>query len=181
MTMAKVVGLLVGFFGVVVLLSKDIGDSASSVLGQTAVVVASIFYAGSSIYIRRTTQNTPGFIRSAVPLLSASIIMWPAAFITETPARLPALGLTWTALLFLGVIGSGLAFALAYYLIHEIGPTRATMVTYLFPLGGVILGVSFLNEQLTWQILSGGLLIVSSLVIANWKTTKSLVTPEAEA
>jgi len=41
------------------------------------------------------------------------------------------------------------------------------MVTYLFPLGGVILGVNFLGEQLSWQLLAGGALIVASLVVAN--------------
>ena len=75
--------------------------------------------------------------------------------------------------LFLGVFGSGLAFVLAYYLIHEIGPTRTTMVTYLFPLGGVILGTTFLSEQLTWQLITGAILIVSSLAVANWEPKKT--------
>ena len=82
---------------------------------------------------------------------------------------MPELGITWVALLWLGIFGSGLAFAMAYYLIHEIGPTRTTMVTYLFPLGGVILGVTFLHEQLTWQLIAGAILIVLSLVVANWE------------
>jgi drug/metabolite transporter (DMT)-like permease len=54
MTIPKVLGLVVGFLGVVVLLSKDIGVSSGSLLGQVAVVLASIFYAGSaSISVRR--------------------------------------------------------------------------------------------------------------------------------
>jgi len=57
-----------------------------------------------------------------------------------------------------------------YYLIHEIGPTRASMVTYLFPVGGVILGVIFLNEHLSWQLVAGTLLIIASLAVVNWKT-----------
>jgi drug/metabolite transporter (DMT)-like permease len=77
------------------------------------------------------------------------------------------------ALLFLGVIGSGFAFILAYTLIHEIGPTRTSMVTYLFPLGGVILGATFLHEELTWQLIAGAILIVASLVIANWQPTNA--------
>jgi drug/metabolite transporter (DMT)-like permease len=64
---------------------------------------------------------------------------------------------------------------MAYYLIHEIGPTRTTMVTYLFPLGGVLLGVTFLNEQLTWQLITGAILIVLSLVVANWEPKKQEV------
>lgn len=55
---------------------------------------------------------------------------------------------------------------MAYYLIHEIGPRRTTMVTYLFPLGGVILGVTFLHEQLAWQLIAGAVL---SLIVANWE------------
>ena len=71
------------------------------------------------------------------------------------------------ALLFLGLIGSGLAFLLAYWLIHEIGPTRMSMVAYLFPLGGVLLGVIFLDEALTWPRVAGALLIILSLAVAN--------------
>ncbi len=166
-TLPKMAGLIVGFAGIIILMSKDIGASSNSLLGQAAVIVASIFYAISAIFIRKTTEDTPGILRSAGPLISATVVMWPASFIFESPVHLPQLGITWVALLWLGVLGSGLAFVMAYYLIHEIGPTRATMVTYLFPLGGVILGVLFLHEQLTWQVIAGAFLIVSSLVIAN--------------
>lgn len=172
-TLPKVLGLVIGMAGVIVLMSKDIGASPSSLLGQIAVVVACIFYAGSSVYVRKTTVEVPGILRSAIPLVSATVIMWPATFMLEAPFHFPQLGLTWLALLFMGVLGSGLAFVMAYYLIHEIGPTRATMVTYLFPLGGVILGVIFLHEQLTWQLLTGGILIIASLVVANWTQPKT--------
>jgi drug/metabolite transporter (DMT)-like permease len=94
--------------------------------------------------------------------------MWIAAPIAESPFQIPQLPITWIALLWLGVLGSGLALILNYYLIHEIGPTRATMVTYVFPLGGVILGVIFLNEHPSWQLLLGALLIISSLAVVNW-------------
>lgn len=168
-TLPKMLGLLIGFAGVIVLMSKDIGTTTGSLTGQFAVIVASMFYAGSSVYVRKTTVDTPGILRSAGPLVSATAIMWLGAGLFENPIKIPQLGLTWVALLFLGIFGSGLAFVLAYYLIHEIGPTRTTMVTYLFPLGGVILGTTFLSEQLTWQLITGAILIVSSLAVANWE------------
>lgn len=149
--------------------------------GQAAVVLASIFYAGSAIFVRKTTEDIPGILRSAGPLVSATAIMWLAVFFTQRPVTIPQLGITWAALLFLGILGSGFAFVLAYYLIHEIGPTRATMVTYLFPLGGVILGVTFLHEQLTWQLIIGAALIIVSLVIANWQPAYNPTLGEAEA
>jgi drug/metabolite transporter (DMT)-like permease len=169
-TWPKMLGLLIGFAGVVVLMSKDIFNaSTSSLLGQAAVILASIFYAVNSVYIRKTTGDIPGIVRSTGPLLSASAVMWLSTLLFESPVQLPQLGITWIALLWLGIFGSGLAFLMAYYLIHEIGPTRTTMVTYLFPLGGVLLGVTFLNEQLTWQLITGAILIVLSLVVANWQ------------
>ena len=172
-TLPKLIGLLVGFAGVVILMSKDLlHASTSSLLGQAAVILASVFYAVNSVYIRKTTEDIPGIVRSTGPLLSASIIMWLATLLFEQPVKIPHLGITWIALLWLGVLGSGLAFTMAYYLIHEIGPTRATMVTYLFPLGGVILGVTFLHEELTWQLVTGAILIITSLVIANWQPQK---------
>lgn len=169
MTVQKVLGLLVGFAGVVILMSEDMHASQSSLLGQGAVILASLFYAGSAVYTRRNTPDAHGLVRGAAPLLSASVVMWIAAPIAESPFQVPHLPITWIALLWLGVLGSGLALILNYYLIHEIGPTRATMVTYVFPLGGVILGVLFLNEHLSWQLLAGAVLIISSLVVVNWK------------
>lgn len=168
MTTPKVLGLLTGFAGVVVLMSKDLGASTSSLLGQLAVILACVFYAASSIIARVYTEGTSATMRGLGPLVSASAIMITSAFIFEAPLKIPTLPITWIALLWMGILGSGLAFIMLFYLIHEIGPTRTTMVTYLFPLGGVTLGVIFLNEALTWQIITGAVLIISSLAIANW-------------
>ena len=168
-TFYKTLGLLIGFAGVVVLVSKDIGGSSSSLLGEAAVVLASMFYAGSAVYARKTTENVPSILRSVGPLMSSTAVMWIATLGLERPLRMPHLPITWVALLWLGILGSGFAFILNYYLLHEIGPTRTTMVTYLFPLGGVILGVGFLGEKLSWQLLAGAALIVASLAVANYQ------------
>jgi drug/metabolite transporter (DMT)-like permease len=172
MTLPKVLGLLLGFAGVVILMSKDVGSAPGSLLGQVAVVLASVFYAISAVYARKTTEDTPGITRSVGPLISATAVMWLATVWVESPVEIPQLTITWIALLFLGILGSGVAFIMLYYLIHEIGPTRTTMVTYLFPLGGVILGVAFLHEELSWQLLAGAALIVLSLVVANMQSQK---------
>jgi drug/metabolite transporter (DMT)-like permease len=174
MTVPKVLGLLIGFAGVIVLMSKDIGASIGPILGQLAVVVACMFYAGSSVYARKATTESSGIMRGAGPLFSSTAVMWLAAVTIERPITIPHLPITWIALLWLGVLGSGVAFILNYYLIHEIGPTRATMVAYILPFGGVILGAAFLHEQLSWQVLAGALLIIASLVVANWQPKKQL-------
>jgi drug/metabolite transporter (DMT)-like permease len=174
MTVQRVIGLFIGFIGVVVLLSEDLTVGAhNSALGQAAVILASIFYAASSVYARRKTGSAPGLVRGAAPLVSATAIMWILAPVIESPFKIPQIHLTWIAILWLGVLGSGLALILWYYLLHEIGPTRTGMVTYIFPLGGVILGVIFLNEHLSWQLAVGALLIVSSILVVNWQSKRS--------
>ena len=171
MTVQKVLGLLIGFTGVIVLLSKDfVAGAQNSVVGQVAVMLASLFYAGSAVYARKLTQHVDGIVRGAMPLITSAIFMWIVGPLTEKPFEFPFLPLTWIAILWLGILGSGLAVIMLYYLIHEIGPTRASMVTYLFPLGGVILGVIFLNEHLSWQLVVGTLLIIASLAVVNWKS-----------
>jgi drug/metabolite transporter (DMT)-like permease len=170
MTVPRVLGLLIGFAGVVVLLSEDLTAGAhSSVIGQAAVILAAIFYAGSAVFARKATQHVAGLARSAAPLVTAAIFIWIIAPLVERPFTIPTLPITWVAALWLGILGSGLAMIMFYYLIHEIGPTRASLVTYIFPLGGVILGVIFLDEHLSWQLLLGSALIISSIVVVNWQ------------
>ena len=176
MTPQKVMGLLIGFAGVVILLSKDLTAGAqNSVIGQAAVILASLFYAGSAVYGRKLTQHVQGTVRGAMLLITSTIFMWIVGPLTERPFDFPDVPITWIAILFLGILGSGLAVIMLWYLIHEVGPTRATLVTYLFPVGGVILGVLFLNEHLSWQLLVGSLLIIGSLVVVNWRRSTEVV------
>jgi drug/metabolite transporter (DMT)-like permease len=170
MTMQKVLGLLIGFGGVVVLMSKDLTEGAhNSILGQAAVILASLFYAGSGVFARKLTRHVNGIVRGAMPLVTSALFMWAIGPVAERPFLFPNLSLTWIAILWLGILGSGFAVIMLWYLIHEIGPTRTSLVTYLFPVGGVILGVVFLNEQLSWQLVAGTVLIIVSLAVVNWK------------
>jgi drug/metabolite transporter (DMT)-like permease len=173
MTTPKVLGLLIGFAGIVVLMSQDIDPHAhNSLLGQLAVIVASASYAASYVYARRNTMDVPGEIRGTLPLVSAFVVMAAIAPVAEAPLKVPQLPITWIGLIWLGVLGTGLAMLMQYYLVHEIGPTRATLVTYIFPLGGVLLGVIFLHEPLTWQLAAGAALIISSIAVVNWNPPK---------
>jgi drug/metabolite transporter (DMT)-like permease len=132
------------------------------------------------VYARRTTEDAPAVMRSVGPLISSTVVMWLAAPVLEAPFKIPQLPITWIALLWLGVLGSGFAFILSYYLIHEIGPTRTSMVTYIFPLGGVILGVLFLGEQLTWQVAAGALLIIAGMAFVNLRPGNAAIEQASE-
>ncbi len=168
LTWARLAGLLTGFAGVVLIVSRDLqAGLAGSLAGQTAVMLAAMFYAGSTVYARRNTQGLSPIVMALVPMLVADAALWLVTPVVESPLALPGLGLTWLALLWLGLIGSCLAYLLYYFLLHSVGPTRTSLVTYVFPLVGVALGVIFLGEALTWQLAVGGGLVVGGVAVVN--------------
>lgn len=168
MTWQKVIGVLVGFFGVVVLTARDLGgDVRLNLLAQGAMIAAVLCYAGSTVFARRNTQNISPVVRALIPLLSADAVIWTGALLVEKPIAFPSMTITWGALLWLGIIGSCIAYLLYYYLLHSVGPTRISMVTYMFPVVGVALGVLLLNERLDISLIVGALLVLASLLIVN--------------
>lgn len=168
MTRQRVLGLAVGFLGVIVLTLRDLqGDIRLNLLAQGAMMLAVLFYAGSSVFARRNAQGVSPIVHALVPLLSADAFIWGGALLSESPITLPVQEITWIALLWLGLIGSCTAYLLYFYLVHSIGPTRATMVTYMFPVVGITLGVAFLGEILDTSLILGAILVVGSLLIVN--------------
>lgn len=168
MSPRRVAGLLVGFAGVALLvLRHHEGDVRMNLLAQGAMILAVLFYAGSAVFARSKTKGANPIIQALIPLFSADAFILAAAFAVESPLHLPQLTSTWVALAWLGFVGSCAAYLFYYYLIHSVGPTRTTMVTYTFPVVGVTLGVLFLGELLDWQLVVGGLLILGSLLIVN--------------
>ena len=89
--------------------------------------------------------------------------MWIMLPVLESSVRLPSNLTTWIGLAWLGVLGAGVAAFAFYFLLHAIGPTRASMVTYTIPVVGVALGVIVLNERLDWYLVLGAALIVTGL------------------
>ncbi len=170
-TARKAVGLLIGFGGVLALMSRDLeaGSLGVGALGQMAVLLAAVSYASASVFARRTMREISPLVQAFVPMAIADAIVWSAAIQVGDPGRLPAQPLTWVALLWLGLLGSCVAYLLYYTLLHAVGATRATMVTYVFPVVGVTLGVLFLDEPADWHLLAGALLVVASLAVVNWK------------
>jgi drug/metabolite transporter (DMT)-like permease len=127
------------------------------------------FYAASTIYARKKTQGIPAQTQAFLQLAAGTLIVWIIAFFTEKPFILPEMPITWLALAWLGVLGTCFAYIIYFYLLHKIGPTRTSMITYIPPLIGMLLGVGFLKEQFYWQALVGALMILSGISIVNLK------------
>jgi drug/metabolite transporter (DMT)-like permease len=170
MTIRKVLGLLLGFAGVIVLVQNSFfhgnGNGSAShmvLLGQGAMLLAAIFYGISNVYARIKLHSVPPVFQAFYTILYAGMILWVATPVIESPLVLPVKPVTWVAIAWLGILGAGLSYIMFYRLLHEIGPTRVSLVTYSIPVVGVSLGVIFLKEQLSWYLIVGAILIVSGI------------------
>lgn len=170
MNVPRALGLVVGFIGIVLLFSKDVsGDGfRSGLLGQAAVLAAAISYAGSSVFARRTFREVPLLVQASVPLFVADAFIWLGAVGFESPLVVPQLPLTWLSLAWLGLLGSCLAYLLYFYLLTHVGSTRTMLVTYMFPVIGIGLGVIFLDEALDLHLIFGASLVVAGIGVVNW-------------
>jgi drug/metabolite transporter (DMT)-like permease len=114
-------------------------------------------------------------------LLVADALVWLAAPAVERPLNLPDTGLGWFAILWLGLLGSCTAYLLFFYLINAWGPTRASLVTYVFPVIGLVLGILFLGERADWPLLAGSALIVGGIGVVNLKPRRQRALAAAAA
>jgi drug/metabolite transporter (DMT)-like permease len=158
------VGIAAGFAGVVLLLGVDLGGSGSELLGGAAVVLASLGYAiGGFIAKRRLAAAEPLSIAAAVMVASA-VLLAPVGLATA-PSSMPGLGPV-AAVTALGVLGTGVAFAIFYSLIGWVGPARTFIVTYIAPAFAVFYGAFFLDEPISVATVAGLALIVGGSWLA---------------
>lgn len=172
-TLPKVGGLITGFLGVVLLMLPSIqGGWSENLLGQGACLLATVLYAYAAVFGRKRTVGLPPVMQAFLQLSIGSVIIWITTFAVEGVPVMPSKPITWVALLWLGLLGSCLAYIFYFDLLHKIGPTRISLVTYIPPLVGVLLGALFLDEPFFWQSIVGALLILSGISIVNIRIGK---------
>jgi drug/metabolite transporter (DMT)-like permease len=168
-TLPRFGGLIVGFIGVMVLVAQDFNPETlqDDLWGQLAVVLAAISYATALVFSRKYLRGTKPVVQSTMILVVGAIIMWTFTPVVSRPMVLPSTPLTWLAVVWLGVLGLCVAYLLFFYLNNAVGPTRASLVTYVFPVVGVFLGIILLNEEPSWNMISGSLLVIGGIVVVN--------------
>ncbi len=159
----RVVGLLLGFAGVAVLAS---GKTAGGSVWPAALAgtCAAMLYGVGGNLIRRHLVGIPAGAVAAATLVCASILLAPLAIATWPTASIPTL--SWASAALLGVMCTGLAYLLYYRLIYRIGAPRASTVTYLVPLFGVVWAWLFLSEPITASMAIAGALILGGVALS---------------
>lgn len=166
-TRVRVIGLLIGFAGAAVLAGREFALDAdpASLIGVLAVAVAALSYAAGASYTRHSIRGMHRFELAAGTLLFATAYAWILALVVDGGVTLPTQPGPIVAVLWLGLVGSFVAYLLYFTLIEHLGATVAAMVTYLFPVVGVGLGVIFLGELLDLRLIVGASLVVLGIVV----------------
>jgi drug/metabolite transporter (DMT)-like permease len=167
-TRQKLIGVICGFLGTTVLIGPEaLSRIGGPVLGQLAVIGASISYAISSVYSRRFKGwGMPPLIVVTGQVSMATLILLPITLIIDKPWEQPFIPLVAIgAILGLAIFSTVIAFILFFRLIASAGATNATLVTFLIPISAVLLGVTFLGETLSELQLLGMTLIGLGILV----------------
>ena len=164
LSLRGVAGLLFGLAGVAVLVGLNV--RGSSLVGVGEILICAIGYATGPAIISRYLSDLP-----PLGVVTASFVLTALAYSPYALTHLPhhMTGEIWLSVALLATVCTALAFMVFFALIAEVGPVKATVITYVNPAVAVVLGVSLLNEPFTWGIAVGFPLIL----VGSFLTTRS--------
>jgi len=168
----RLFGLCLGFAGVALLVGLDIDLHDFGAVGAT--MLTAIGYAIGPIIIDRKLKDVP-----ALGVITASLIVATLIYVPFAPAFWPShfdVNAAW-AVVGLGVLCTAGAFMVFFALIAEVGPARATVITYINPAVAAVLGVTLLSEHLTRGMVLGFVLVLVGCVLATGRAPDAIAEP----
>lgn len=169
MTSNKIIGVTIGFAGVVIMLGHEaLSGLGDSVFAQLAVLGAAFSYAFAGIFGRRFAQaGIKPVVTATGQVTASSLLLIPLALFYDKPFSLPMPGLEiWLAILGLALISTAFAYILYFRILSTAGATNLLLVTLLIPVSAILLGTAVLGEQLELKHMLGmGLISIGLLSI----------------
>jgi drug/metabolite transporter (DMT)-like permease len=157
---ARVVGLVIGFGGVVVLVGDRISfKPGGSGLAIVAGLVASLCYAIAASYTRRRLPGVAPLSIATGSLSLGAVCLLPLA-VFLLPRGVPS-GKAWVMVVGLGVFSTSVAYVLYFQLLERLGPTGAVAVTFLIPVFAILWGRIFLGEAVTGRMALGAAIVLA--------------------
>lgn len=169
----KAIGFILGFIGVLFVIGiQPLRQGLGELVPQLAILLAATSYAISGAVAKKITGLNSSTVTACV-LFFASLMTVPMSFVMESPLLVKGDGMqAILALAYLGVIPTGLAFFIRFYLIRSVGYTFVSQVGYLVPVFGVIFGALLLDEIITWTMIAGLVLILGGMALSRRTSVK---------
>jgi drug/metabolite transporter (DMT)-like permease len=177
MSRRRLVGVICGFTGVVVMLGAgSIQAAGVNTMAQVAVLGAAVSYAFAGIFGRRFRNlGCSPVVAATGQITASSILLIPFALLVERPWMLPVPGLEiWGAVLGLALLSTALAYILYFRILATAGATNLLLVTFLIPVTAILLGILILGEQLESKHLAGMGFIALGLVAIDGRPLRVL-------
>jgi drug/metabolite transporter (DMT)-like permease len=168
----RIVGLLVGFVGLIGLVGYESILGTSDPLSIAMILVAAISYAFAVQMITQKLPDVSGIAINGLAMVFTAVAYLPL-MISEFPAPSSVSTESAISLVALGIFSTALAFISFFIVLKEIGPARASIVTYVNTAIAVVLGVLILSEPLTLGIMIGLPLVMIGSFLASRKPTVS--------
>lgn len=163
----RIIGLIVGFAGVVVLASGRTAGGSVWAAAVAGTIGAACYGIGINL-ARRYLNGLPPYAVACANLLTAAVLCAPFAIFTWPSG--PATTQAWGAAIALGVLCTGIAFVMYYRLIYRIGAPRAATVAYLIPLFGVFWAWLLLDEAITPTMATACALILVGVALSQQRS-----------
>ena len=157
------VGLVVGFIGVVIVVSPGLTGTGSSLTADLALLAAALSYGVGAVYGRRHVRGIRPMIPAVMQVTFALLITGTLALLTEQPWTATPDAQAVFAIVWLGVLGSGFAYLAVFRILANWGATRYTLVAYVIPVVGIVLGYLVLAEPIDARLIAGTALIVAGV------------------
>lgn len=165
LTLKRIIGMIISFTGVIILMGwSTLPKDTIIFLSAGASVTASFFYGIGIVYIKKKFQGSDFLSMSIGQQLGASLVVFPTVFIpfdnkyVDLNVIMSIIGLS--------VFCTALAYFFYFYLIENVGPTKAITVTFLIPFFGVLWGALFLNETVSLGMTAGLITIITGVFLA---------------
>ena len=164
---SRLFGLIVGFIGVIAVVGLESVTGNSDLISIAMVLIASMGYAYAINMVNRRIPEVPGLALNTWAMIITSIVFLPFA-VVQRPTQMPSVEVV-LSVIGLGVLCTALAFTMFFKVIAEIGPPRASLVTYLNTAVAVVLGIIILSEPITLGIVLGLPLVLIGSYFASRK------------
>jgi drug/metabolite transporter (DMT)-like permease len=170
-----IVGLVVGFLGVIVLTSRELGGASFDLLSDLALVGAAISYGAGAVYARRNVRGLPPMVPATFQVTFAFLVSALVALVLEHPCDARPSALAIGSIVWLGLLGSGFAYMAFFRLLAHWGAVRTTLVAYVIPVVGIALGAIVLQEPVDARLVIGTALVIAGVALVNSKYGRRLV------
>lgn len=156
-------GLVVGFGGVAVIFSEDLGQLGGAAVRRAALVVlaAPLCAALAQVAVKRWGRKIHALSLTAVPMAMSALMLGILAAWWERGRPIVLDPAPVAAVLYLAVVGSAIAFSLYFWLLKYVPVTKLSLITYAIPVVAVAIGTIFLDEPLTLRMVAGGSLVIA--------------------